>query len=46
MKENVPSHKDESTKITDNQSTVVNILFTFNAVSRRLNSVNFTNKQK
>jgi len=40
MKENVPSYKDESTKITDNQSTVVNILFLFSAVSRRRNSVN------
>jgi len=40
MKENVPSYKDESTKVTDNQSTEVNILFMFNAVSRRLNSVN------
>lgn len=40
MKENVPSYKDESTKVTDNQSIIeVNILFMFNAVSRHLNSV-------
>jgi len=40
MKENVPNYKDESTKNTDNQSIVVNILFMFNVLSRRLNSVN------